>query len=150
LTNRLCQYIAGRFRDIRIDVVAGPAIGGVILAYEIARILGVRSIYAERKEAVLELRRGFQINNGERVLLVEDVITTGGSVLELASLCEGVGGKVIAVASLVDRTGGKHNMPYPFEALVQIDLPAYEREQCPLCRENVPLVKPGSQKLAHR
>jgi orotate phosphoribosyltransferase len=90
------------------------------------------------------------MKSGERILLVEDVITTGGSVLELASLCEQYGAEVVGIASLVDRTGGKHNMPYPLEALVKIDLPTYERGSCPLCQKGVPLMKPGSQKLAHR
>jgi orotate phosphoribosyltransferase len=149
LTNRLCKVIAERFKN-KVDLVAGPAIGGIIIAYEIARILGVRAIYAERKEEALELRRGFEIKNGDRILLVEDVITTGGSVLELASLCERMGGQVVGIATLIDRTGGKNKMPYHLEALVQIDLPTYERDQCPMCRKNLPLVKPGSQKLVHR
>lgn len=150
LAGRLCSLLAERFKKERIDLVAGPAIGGIIMAYEMARALGVKAVYAERKETTLELRRGFEINSGDRILLVEDVVTTGGSVVELARLCEKRGGIIVGYASLVDRTEGKCNLGFRLESLFKADIPTYEREQCPLCRNVIPLVKPGSQKLANR
>jgi orotate phosphoribosyltransferase len=148
LTHQLCEALAKKFQGRTIDVVAGPAIGGIIIAYELARILKVRAVYAERKEEKLELRRGFSIRKGERVLLVEDVITTGGSVMELADLCVLHGAEIAGCATLIDRSCGKHGIKYFFQSLVQADFPTYEREHCPLCQKGVSVVKPGSQKIA--
>lgn len=145
-TAALCKILADHYRKDSIDVVAGPAIGGIILAYALAEALGVRSIYAERKEQALELRRGFEIKKGGRILLVEDVITTGGSILELASLCETKGAAIVGFASLVNRSGGVFKSAYPLKALLEVDFPTYERRNCPLCRQGIPATKPGSQK----
>ncbi|MBI1871229.1 MAG: orotate phosphoribosyltransferase [Chlamydiae bacterium] len=147
LTHRLCVELIHPFQGQRIDKVVGPAMGGIIIAYETARVLGVQAIYAERKEAVLELRRGFQIEKDENVLLVEDVVTTGGSILELFDLCQNLGAKVVGFASLMDRTGGEFHFPFPLKSLAQVDFPTYEKNQCPLCEKGVPVVKPGSQKI---
>lgn len=148
LTHQLCEILAGKFQGRNIDVVAGPAIGGIIIAYEMARILKVRAVYAERKVEKLELRRGFSIRKGEKVLLVEDVITTGGSIMELADLCNSHEAEIAGCATLIDRSCGKHGIKYNLESLVQTDFPTYEREHCPLCQKGLPVVKPGSQKLA--
>jgi orotate phosphoribosyltransferase len=147
LTARLCKALARQFKDFEIETVIGPALGGIVVAYEMARALGARGIFAERKEKTMELRRGFAIRPGERVLLVEDVVTTGGSSKEVREVVEAAGGVVVAVASLVDRTSGRDpEFGVPFFSLLKIDVPTYEPADCPLCREGLPLVKPGSRK----
>jgi len=139
--------IAEHFRGNNIDVIAAPAVGGIIVSYEIARILGVRSIFLEREKGVLVLRRGFSVKEGERVLIVEDVITTGGSVLEVKDEIERNRATVVAFASIVNRSGGRFKPELPYYFCVQMDIPIYTPEECPLCREGVPLVKPGSRNL---
>ncbi|MBI1883378.1 MAG: orotate phosphoribosyltransferase [Chlamydiae bacterium] len=146
IAHSLCQRLALRFSAKEVDGVMGPAMGGIIIAYEMGRILGKRAIYAERKEAALELRR-FEIKKGERILLVEDVVTTGGSILELAHLCENLGAHVLGFATWVDRTGGKIEWPFRLEALIHADFPTYDRSKCPLCQEGKPVTKPGSQRI---
>lgn len=147
LTAKLCKALAKKLKEFEIETVIGPAMGGIIVAYELARALGVRGIFAERKEKEMELRRGFAIRPGERVLVVEDVVTTGGSSKEVSELVVAAGGVVVAVASLVDRTSGRNpGFGVPFFSLLKIDVPTYEAGDCPLCREGLPLVKPGSKK----
>lgn len=146
LTARMCKVLAKKLKDFEIETVIGPAMGGIIVAYEMARALKARGIFAERKEKQMELRRGFVIRPGERVLLVEDVVTTGGSSKEVREVVEAAGGVVVAVASLVDRTSGRDpEFGVPFFSLLKIDVPTYEPADCPLCREGLPLVKPGSR-----
>ncbi len=147
LSGKLCKALAKQLKDFEIETVIGPAMGGIVVAYEMARALGVRGIFAERKENLMELRRGFTIRPGERVLLVEDVVTTGRSSKEVREVVEAAGGVVVAVASLVDRTSGRDpGFGVPFFSLLKIDVPTYEPADCPLCREGLPLVKPGSRK----
>lgn len=128
-----------------VDVVAGPALGGVIVAHEVARALGVRSVFCERKEGVMQLRRGFGFAPGERVLVVEDVITTGLTVEEAIACVRAAGGNVVAVASLVDRSGGQIDFGVPFTAVLPLSVEAFGADQCPLCASGVPWVKPGSR-----
>ncbi|SDY58995.1 orotate phosphoribosyltransferase [Thermoactinomyces sp. DSM 45892] len=139
------QAIANLFRDLEIDVVVGPALGGVVIAHEVARALGVRCLFAERKEGVMELRRGFEVEMGERVLAVEDVVTTGGSVQEVVTLLEGMGADVVGIGSIVDRSQGKTPFTVPYRALMPIEIQSWEAEECPLCAEGTPVVKPGSR-----
>ncbi len=127
------------------QVVLGPALGGVVVAHEVARALGARALFAERTDGRLRLRRGFAIAAGERVLLVEDVMTTGGTVLEIGSLAEESGGTVVGVAALVDRTGGRWSGPHALDALLRLDFDTFSPEDCPLCRAGTPAVKPGSR-----
>lgn len=129
-----------------VDVVIGPALGGVTLAYEIARQLGALALFAEREQGVMTLRRGFEIKVGARVLVTEDVITTGGSVREVVDLVKGLGGDVVGAACLVDRSGGQVDLGVPLYSLMQIEVISYLPEDCPLCKEGIPLVKPGSRK----
>jgi len=144
LAGRLCAHLARAIDASRIECVVGPAIGGILVAYELARALGVRAIYAERQDGKMTLRRGFAIRPGERILLCEDVVTTGGSLLEVRDLVTAAGGQVIAVASLVDRTSGRDTgLGLPLTALLKIDVPAYTAEECPMCRAGQPLVSPG-------
>lgn len=147
LAERLCRTLAQRLdATLRPQVVVGPALGGVVVAYELARALGCRGIFAERVDGRMTLRRGFLIEPGERVLLAEDVVTTGRSLKEVLPVVEELGGRSVAVASLVDRTGGKDiGLGLPLVSLLEVDVPTYSADDCPLCREGTPLVKPGSR-----
>lgn len=143
----LCQEIADHFKDQQIDVVVSPAVGGIVFGQEIARLLGVRSIFAERVEGQMTLRRGFQISPGERVLLAEDVTTTGGSVKEVMKAAEQAKGDIVAVTAVVDRSGGKAQFGVPYFSLFQMEVTNYEPASCPLCQAGSPAVKPGSRSL---
>ncbi len=142
---RVCAALAHPFRHERVDAVVGPAIGAVVLAYETARQLGARALWAERAEGRMALRRSFRVERGERVLVVEDVVTTGGSAKEVASLVERAGGVVVGVAAIVDRSAGGHGLRWRLEPLARVDVEAYLPPLCPLCQEGLPLVKPGSR-----
>jgi orotate phosphoribosyltransferase len=140
----LGREIAERTRDLQATVVVSPALGGVVIGHEVARALGVRAIFAERQDGALMLRRGFVIGEHERVLVVEDVVTTGGSTRETIQVAKAAGGDVVGAASIVNRgTGGQLDVPYV--ALLELQLPIYEPDKCPLCAQGVPVVKPGSR-----
>jgi orotate phosphoribosyltransferase len=143
----LCAALAEKYRDANVDVVIGPAVGAVLIAYEVSRQLGVRNIFAERDgEGRMTLRRSFEIAAGERVLVTEDVVTTGGSVREVIDVVRAAGGEVVGVGSIVDRTGGKVDFGVPFQAVLSVEVTSYDAEDCPLCRDGIPAVKPGSRK----
>lgn len=146
-TEQLCKELARKFADSKIDIVVGPAMGGILVAYETARQIGVPAIFTERENGSMTLRRGFQLEAGQRVLVVEDVITTGGSVQEVIDLVQGQGAEPVGVGVLVNRSGGRAAFGLPLAALLNLDLPTYDPEDCPLCRQGLPLVKPGSRKL---
>jgi len=130
------------------DVVVSPAMGGLIIGHEVARALGLRHIFAERdSERRMTLRRGFRVAPGERALIVEDVITTGGSTLEVAELLRGLGAQVAGAASIIDRSGGAADLGVPRVALATLAVEAWPPEQCPLCGQGVPVEKPGSRAL---
>jgi orotate phosphoribosyltransferase len=140
----LCKALAGRFSGV--DAVIGPALGAVIMSYETSRHLGCRNLFAERDGGEMVLRRGFTVKPGERLLIVEDAITTGKSALEVVSLCKKLGAEVVGVGALVDRTTkGDPFGDIPFEALIKLDIPAWAEEDCPLCKKGIPCVKPGSR-----
>ncbi len=144
---RLCGALAARLDDVEADLVVGPALGAVIVAHEVARALGVRAVFTERKDGRMVLRRQFHIEPGERVVLVEDAMTTGGSLREeVAPIVRGAGGRIVAVAALVDRTVRTPGFGMPVVSLLRLEVPTYEPgpETCPLCREGVPAAKPGS------
>jgi orotate phosphoribosyltransferase len=156
---RLLQYpwhaetvgraLAEKVRDLSVDVVVGPALGGILVAHELGRALGVRALFAEREGGKLALRRGFFIAPGERVLLAEDVVTTGGSTLETAEVVASFGGTVVAAACIVDRRGpGAKDLPFPLFSLLRLELETYPPEECPLCQAGIPLEKPGSRVLS--
>jgi len=139
-TEALCRMIADWARPLSPELVAGPTTGGIIMSYEVARLLGVRSIFAEPVNGGgRAFKRGFTIASGERVLVVDDVLTTGGSVREVLAAVRNMGGEVAAVAVLIDRTGGTADFGVPFFACLTLDLPSYEPVQCPLCAKNLPL-----------
>ncbi len=147
IATRLCAAMAAYFRDLKIDVVIAPALGGVFVSQETARALGVRAIFAERVNGELTLRRGFSIKENERVLVVEDVITTGKSTRETMAVVRQSGGQVIAAGSLVDRSGGKVELGVPYRSLVTLDVPTYQPADCPLCKAGSTPIKPGSRGL---
>ena len=139
------RALAEKFADDRVDVVAAPAIGGIIVAHETARAIGARALFTERESGVMTLRRGFRLSRGERVLVVEDVVTTGGSTREtIEAVIEG-DGVVIGAGSMVDRSGGAVDIGVRRQSLLTLDVPAYDPAECPLCKEGVPPVKPGSR-----
>ena len=143
-TERLCAEIVGRYRESRIDVVIAPALGGIVVGQEVGRQLGVRTMFTERKDGEMQLRRGFDIATGERVLVCEDVITTGGSVREVIDIVKQRGGVIAGVASIVDRSGGRATLP-TFFATMTMEVVTYAPDDCPLCRDGVPMDKPGSR-----
>ncbi|MDR3645046.1 MAG: orotate phosphoribosyltransferase [Clostridia bacterium] len=147
IATKLCAALADHFKNSRIEVVIAPALGGVFVSHETARALGVRAIFAERANGNLTLRRGFTIKSGERVLVVEDVITTGKSTKETIEVVKNAGGIVIAAASLIDRSGGNAAIGVPYRSLVTLTVPAYAPEACPMCKAGSTPIKPGSRGL---
>ncbi|UCE17737.1 MAG: orotate phosphoribosyltransferase [Gemmatimonadota bacterium] len=145
-TMRLCGELANAFSGKEIDLVIAPAIGGIVVAQEVGRVLNKRSIFAEREGGVMSLRRGFSIQPGEKVLVTEDVITTGGSVKEVIDLVEKNGGDVVGVGVIVDRSRGKFTLDVPFIPLLEMDVVVHQPEACPSCKDGIPIVKPGSRK----
>lgn len=139
--------IAARLQSLGVQAVVSPAIGGIVIGHETGRALGVRAIFAERQDGALTLRRGFTLAPGERVLVVEDVVTTGGSTRETIDVVRAAGGVVVAAASVIDRSGGDQQLDVPYHALATIALPTYDPAACPLCAEGQPVVKPGSRTL---
>jgi orotate phosphoribosyltransferase len=143
----LCREIANHFKGEHINAVVSPAVGGIVMGQEIGRLLKVRSIFMERAEGTMTLRRGFQIHPGERILVAEDVTTTGGSVKEVIQGVRQQGGEVIAVTAVVDRSGGKIDFGVPYFSLLKMEVVTYPSDNCPLCREGSQAVKPGSRNL---
>lgn len=137
--------VAARVRPLSPGVVLSPALGGVVIGHEVARALGVRAIFAERRDGRLTLRRGFALAPAERVLVVEDVVTTGGSTRETIAVAREAGGDVVGAAALIDRSGSRAAFDVPFESLAAVSWPAHEPAACPLCARGVPVVKPGSR-----
>lgn len=148
-SEELCAALADKYRGQGIEIVIGPAMGAVQMAYEVSRALGCENFFTERgDDGKMTLRRGFSVNPGQKVLVVEDVVTTGGSVREVIDLIQAAGGKVVGVGSIVDRTGGKIDFGVPFQAVVSIDVESWEPQDCPLCKAGAPApVKPGSRKM---
>lgn len=144
LAEALGCTLAAAFSGLGVEAVVGPAMGGVILAHEVARSLGCRSLYAEKVEGGMALRRGFGVVRGERVLVVEDAVTTGGSASRVLELVQAAGAVPVGVGAVVDRRPPGVSFPLPFRALLRVDVPAYVPEECPLCAAGVPLVAPKS------
>jgi len=147
--HNLCSELGKKFRGDDIDVIVGPAIGGIIMAHVMARVLGpwVRAIFTERENGKMTLRRSFEIIQGEKVLVVEDVTTTGSSVREVIDIINLRQGKVVGVGVLIDRSGGKVDFGIKTEKLLTVDMKTYLPEECPLCKKGIPAVKPGSRGL---
>lgn len=141
------RVLASHFSGEQVGAVVAPAIGGIIVAHETARALGVRAIFTEREGGVMTLRRGFSLKADEAVLVVEDVITTGGSTRETMDAVVRAGGRVIGAGSIVDRSDGAVDLGVPRCSLLTLDVPSYEPAECPLCRQGIPVTKPGSRAL---
>ena len=142
---KISALLAEKLKGYDPTVIIGPAMGGIILSYEVARNLGVRSLFAGRKDGVMMLRRGFTLRDNDRVAIVEDVVTTGGAVREVMAFLKGRGIEVVCAGSIVDRSAGKADFGVPFERLIDLNFPVYEASDCPLCRSKIPADKPGSK-----
>ena len=140
----LLKEMASRWVDRNVELVIGPAIGGIILSYEIARHLKLRGIFLERKNGIMTLSRGFHIKPAQRILVVEDVVTTGGSVKEVCDEVSKAGGNVIGISLMIDRSNGKANFEIETDSLLTLDLEIYDPNDCPLCHEGIPLSILGS------
>jgi len=147
IAEELGEAIAAKFKKARISVVAGPAMGGIIIAHEVARALKARCVFGEREDGNMKLRRGFDVGPKDRVLVVEDVVTTGGSVKELADYIKGAKAKVVGTASIIDRSPAGLDIGYKNECLAKISIETFKPESCPLCKSRVPITKPGSRKI---
>ena len=141
----LGRAIGERVRHLRPSVVLSPALGGVVIGHEVARALGVRAVFVERQDGVFLLRRGFMLGETDRVVVVEDVLTTGGSTRETIQAAVAAGAQVVGVGAIVDRSGSGLRFDVPHEALLDMTLPTYQPDECPLCAKGAPVVKPGSR-----
>ncbi len=144
---RAVKKIVNKIDSDEIDLVVGPAMGGVVVSYEVARQLGKPSIFVEREDGVFTLRRGFEIKEGQRVLVTEDVITTGKSIKEAIEVIEKNGGEVVGLFCLVDRKEHGLEKDYKIYSGMEIDFQTYTKEECPLCKQGIEVVKPGSRKI---
>ena len=144
-TEKLCREIANKFKEEKPTAVIAPALGGVLVSYEVARALGVKGIFTERKDGEMLLRRGFTLSDKDRVIIVEDIITTGRSTKEVIDVVKGQGSKIIGVACIGDRTEGKVDFGVPFKSLAKVSIPVFSQEECPLCKQEIPLSRPGSR-----
>ena len=145
LAEQLGAALADRTRHLQPTVVLSPALGGIVIGQEVARALEVRALFAERQEGALTLRRGFTLSEADRVLVVEDVLTTGGSTRETAAVAEAHGAQVVGAAVIVDRGADPARLNLPLQALVQLQVPTYQPDECPMCAASIPVVKPGSR-----
>jgi orotate phosphoribosyltransferase len=145
-TAELCTVMADYFKDKGIQTVIGPAMGGIIVSYEVARQLGVRTLFTERENGAMVLRRNFKLAPGEKVLVVEDVVTTGGSVKEVLKVVAEAGAEAVGVGVLVDRSGGKTDFGVPLKAVLTLTVETFQPENCPMCKTGTEAIKPGSRK----
>lgn len=149
-TETLCKELAKRFQGKGVQTVLGPMTGGILLAHEVGKELGTRAIFTERENGKMTLRRGFTLAPGEKVLVVEDIVTTGGSVREVVEVVRAAGAELVGVGLLVDRSGGKADFGVqgePVEALLHLDVTTYQPETCPLCQAGIPMTQRGSKNL---
>lgn len=142
---KVLEPVAKRLKDMSADILVGPAMGGIIVAYELGRQLGLEAVFTERVDNVMQLRRGFEIRSGMRAVICEDVVTTGKSSMEVKELLEELGAEVIAIASIIDRTEMK--LAIPVISALQLEIEVFDEKDCPLCEKGMKAVKPGSRKL---
>jgi orotate phosphoribosyltransferase len=135
-------------RRLGATCVLSPALGGIVIGQEVARAIDARALFAERQDGALTLRRGFALDPDDKVLVVEDVVTTAGSTRETMNVATQAGAQIVGACAIVDRSGGRHGLNVPFAALLSLDLPTYHAQDCPLCRQGVPITKPGSRTTA--
>lgn len=147
-TETLCKALAAKFVDQNIEVVVGPVTGGILLAHEVGKALGTRAIFTERENGKMTFRRGFKVAKGERVLIVEDIVTTGGSVKEVVDAVKEQGGIPVGIGILVNRSGGTVDFgEVPYQALLNLTVTTYKSEECPLCKAGQPMTKRGSRNI---
>lgn len=144
---KVLSIVADQLKSVDFDIVVGPAMGGIVVSYEIARQVRKPGIFAERTDGEMTIRRGFEINKGQKVLISEDVITTGKSSLEVAKIIEDLGAEVVGLCCIVDRRAEGVEFPYPIYSAVKLEIKSYNQEQCPMCKEGTPYVKPGSRNI---
>jgi len=142
---QLGRALAQRTEHLQATAVLSPALGGIVIGQEVGRALQIRALFAERQDGALTLRRGFTLERSDRVLIVEDVITTGGSTRETIAVAEAAGARVIGAAAIIDRGSDPSRLNVPLQSLVKMEVPAYPPESCPLCAKGLPVVKPGSR-----
>ena len=146
-TNKLAAEIAKIWENEDIDLIVGPAIGGIVISYAVASEMGLRNIFSERKNGEMKFRRNLEVKENEKVLIVEDVVTTGGSVREVIELLEKSNADIVGISSLVDRSNGKVEFDYPFKPLVQLKVDSYKKDECKLCEKGISINKPGSKNV---
>jgi len=142
---KVLKVVADKIKDVDFDIIVGPAIGGIIVAYELARQVGKTALFTERENGIMTLRRGFVIKKGQKVLISEDVVTTGKSSLETAEAVKIFGAEVVGIACIVDR--GTCSIDYPIYSAIKLPVEIWDTEECPLCKKGIPCVKPGSRGL---
>ncbi|KZL93441.1 orotate phosphoribosyltransferase [Clostridium magnum] len=144
---KVLKVVADKLKDVDFDMVVGPAMGGVVVSYELARQTGKPGIFAERQDGTMTIRRGFEIKKGQKIIISEDVITTGKSFLEVADIIKAQGGEIVGICCIVDRRAEGVEIEYPLYSAVKLEVKSYENENCPLCKEGIPYVKPGSRNI---
>ena len=145
---KVLTIVSEKLKNVEFDLIVGPAMGGIVVAYELARLTGKPGIFSERVDGEMAIRRGFQIEKGQKVIISEDVITTGKSSLEVVKVIEALGGEVVGLACVVDRSNGlSMELPYPTYSAITLSIESYEKENCPQCKESVPYIKPGSRNI---
>lgn len=147
ICTRICQEMAARFKDRPVDTVVGPTTGGIIVAYDVARYLGTEAMYAEPGEKGRIFRRGFSLDRGQKVVIVDDVMTTGGSIREVISLVESYGAEIVGIGEMLDRSNGTVTFGYPFLALATVQANDWDSGECPLCAKGMELTQRGSRKF---
>jgi len=145
LARELGSAMGEFFAETQHDLVVSPAMGGILIGHEVARALGRRFVFTERKDGQMMIRRGFSLEKGEKVIIAEDVVTRGTSLLEVIAVVEKAGGRVVGLTSIIDRTGGVVELPLPLHSLAKVQVQTWQAEDCPLCAEGKELVKPGSR-----
>lgn len=144
---KVLKVVADKLKNVDFDIIVGPAMGGVVVSYELARQTGKPGIFAEREDGEMTIRRGFKINEGDKVIISEDVITTGKSSLEVAKVIESLGGEVVGISCIVDRHSDNSMIPYPVYSAIRLDINVYDKESCPMCKQGKLYVKPGSRNI---
>ena len=142
-SEQVLKVAVEKLKDVVFDMAVGPAMGGIIVAYEIGRQTGKPAIFAERENGVMTLRRGFEVKEGQKVIITEDVVTTGKSSMEVADMLEKMGAVVVGIACIADRSD--NTLPYPIYSCVKLDIQSWDKDECPLCIKGLPYVKPGSR-----
>jgi len=143
----LCKELVNKFSNIDFDVVISPAMGGIVLGYEVAKISAKKFIFTQRENNKMTIRNGFELHPDEKVLIIEDVMTTGRSVFEVIDCIKEKGARIIGIGLIVDRSGGKVDFGFPTKSLLTLNIKTYQPEECPLCKKNIPITKPGSRKI---